>query len=153
METIVSPAVYQLSRGKLERWIDEAIALLDLLDGDSDLEDGADAEPSIGSAPRIFENDAEYELELDSCDDEWSGDEHEPTLGWNNPRCGEPDREEGWLPADVSDEKTYISEPDLVSSDGAEVARQMLRQVIKDHRRLARALYASRQPVASGRSV
>ncbi len=142
-----------LLRSTIENEIERLIRLLDLIDGDCDLEDGADAEPSIDSTPRIFGHCVEHDLELDICDDEWSGDEHEPTLGWNNPRCGEPDREEGWLPADVSDEKTYISEPDLVSSDGAEVARQMLRQVIKDHRKLARALHASRQPVGYGREL
>ncbi|PYE88756.1 hypothetical protein [Phyllobacterium leguminum] len=35
-----SPAIYRLRRLLLERWIDEAIALLDQIDGDTDLEDG-----------------------------------------------------------------------------------------------------------------
>ncbi|KQT03178.1 MULTISPECIES: hypothetical protein [unclassified Rhizobium] len=34
-----SPAIYQFRRQELERWIDNAIALLDHLDGDPDLED------------------------------------------------------------------------------------------------------------------
>ncbi|MFK4062924.1 hypothetical protein [Brucella anthropi] len=34
-----SPAVYRLRRLMLEKWIEEAIALLDQIDGDPDLED------------------------------------------------------------------------------------------------------------------
>lgn len=34
-----SPAIFAFRRQELERWIDEAIALLDVLDGDVDLED------------------------------------------------------------------------------------------------------------------
>lgn len=37
-----SPAIYRLRRLMLELWIEQAIALLDQIDGDPDLEDGDD---------------------------------------------------------------------------------------------------------------
>ncbi|ABQ60998.1 hypothetical protein P053_01971 [Brucella abortus 01-4165] len=37
-----SPAIYRLRRLMLEQWIEQAIALLDQIDGDPDLEDGDD---------------------------------------------------------------------------------------------------------------
>lgn len=43
-----SPAIYRFRRAELERRIEEMIALLDLMDGDPDLEDSGDDEPSIG---------------------------------------------------------------------------------------------------------
>ncbi len=36
---MISPAIYNFRRSELERWIDQAIELLDHLDGDPDLED------------------------------------------------------------------------------------------------------------------
>jgi len=36
-------------RARLEAWIEHAIALLDVLDGDADLEDGGDDEPSLAA--------------------------------------------------------------------------------------------------------
>jgi len=36
---MISPAIYNFRRAELERWIDSAIALLDTIDGDPDLED------------------------------------------------------------------------------------------------------------------
>lgn len=63
----------QLTRSRLEAKIEELIELLDLLDGDPDLEDNGDMEPSIGSVPYL----CEYDLELDTCDTELGG--------WANP--------------------------------------------------------------------
>jgi hypothetical protein len=37
----VSPAIVAYRRRELERWIEQAIALLDTMDGDADLEDDA----------------------------------------------------------------------------------------------------------------
>ncbi|MDG3575711.1 hypothetical protein P7F60_04890 [Rhizobium sp. YJ-22] len=34
-----SPAIYQFRRAELERWVENAIALLDEIDGDPDRED------------------------------------------------------------------------------------------------------------------
>ncbi|MBZ9789604.1 hypothetical protein K9B32_05585 [Rhizobium sp. 3T7] len=42
--------VLQFGRKAVEAKIEELIDLLDQLDGDADLEDGADDEPSVGSA-------------------------------------------------------------------------------------------------------
>ncbi|QNQ63563.1 hypothetical protein IB024_15040 [Brucella sp. 6810] len=36
---MTSPAIYRLRRQMLEQWIEQAITLLDQLDGDPDLED------------------------------------------------------------------------------------------------------------------
>ncbi len=72
------------ARHRLEAKIEELIALLDLLDGDPDLEDNADAEPSLGSTAKCIGNECVEDLELDDCDDEAGGDE-EPTMGWSNP--------------------------------------------------------------------
>ncbi len=39
---MTSPAISRLRRLMLEQWIEEAIALLDQIDGDADFEDGDD---------------------------------------------------------------------------------------------------------------
>jgi hypothetical protein len=57
---MISPAIHRFRRSELEQWIENAIDLLNALDGDPDLEDTGE-------------------------DDELSGDEHEPSLGWSNP--------------------------------------------------------------------
>lgn len=75
------------TRKRLEAKIDELIDLLDLLDGDPDLEDNGDDEPSLGSTPLMGTNGIEYDLEFDTADDEFTGDEQEPEHGWPNP-CG-----------------------------------------------------------------
>jgi hypothetical protein len=72
------PALIQLRRAELETRIEELIELLDLVDGDPDLEDTADDEPSIGTC--IFINgrmvaDVEMsngdEIDHSGGDDEW----------------------------------------------------------------------------------
>ncbi|MFN3506235.1 MAG: hypothetical protein ACK4ZU_02080 [Allorhizobium sp.] len=60
-------------RKRLEAKIEELIEMLDLLDGDPDLEDNGDMEPSIGSTPYL----GEYDLEWDCSDTE--------TETWANP--------------------------------------------------------------------
>lgn len=62
-----------LTRKRLEAKIEELIEMLDLLDGDPDLEDNGDLEPSLGSTPYL----GEYDLELDVSDTE--------TETWDNP--------------------------------------------------------------------
>jgi len=57
--------ICQFRRSELEARIEEMIALLDLLDGDCDLEDGVDAEPSFCSRPFIVNGRPEYDLEDD----------------------------------------------------------------------------------------
>ncbi|MBW9053436.1 hypothetical protein [Rhizobium mesosinicum] len=77
-------ALGQLRRAALEALIEELIALLDAADGDPDLEDNADDEPSLGSTAKCIGDDCLEDLELDDCDDEEGGDE-EPSMGWSNP--------------------------------------------------------------------
>jgi hypothetical protein len=45
----MSPAQYRRWRFYAESLIEQAIAILDILDGDADLEDGGDGEPSLAS--------------------------------------------------------------------------------------------------------
>ena len=68
--------IHQFRRAELETRIEEMIALLDTLDGDPDLEDGADDEPNLGSHPKYRNGRLEYELE--GC-----ADDAEPSLGWS----------------------------------------------------------------------
>lgn len=42
---MTSPSVFAFRRSQLEARIEEMIALLDVLDGDTDLEDGGDTDP------------------------------------------------------------------------------------------------------------
>ena len=63
-------------RVDLEARIEEMIALLDTIDGDPDLEDGADDEPSLGGHPKYRNGRLEYDLE--GC-----ADDAEPSLGWS----------------------------------------------------------------------
>lgn len=60
-----------LSRAEIETEIERLVELLDVADGDPDLEDDGDHEPSLGGA----EISGKVDLELDDCD-------NEPSLGW-----------------------------------------------------------------------
>lgn len=60
-----SQAIERFRRAELERRIEDMIALLDFLDGDCDLEDGVDEEPSFCSRPFIIDGRPEYDLEED----------------------------------------------------------------------------------------
>ncbi len=64
------------TRKRLEARIEELIELLNILDGDPDLEDNGDSEPSIGNVGRYVGGQCLYDLETDTSDDE-------PSLGWN----------------------------------------------------------------------
>lgn len=64
-------------RVDLEARIEEMIALLDTIDGDPDLEDGADDEPSLGGQAKFINGQLEYDLEGDAADEE-------PSLGWTD---------------------------------------------------------------------
>lgn len=57
--------IERFRRSELEARIEEMIALLDMLDGDWDLEDGADEEPSLSARPFIIKGQPEYDLEDD----------------------------------------------------------------------------------------
>ncbi|MBX5181679.1 hypothetical protein HJB88_03330 [Rhizobium sp. NZLR5] len=75
----MSKVVQELRRETIEAYVEQLIALLDLLDGDPDLEDNGDFEPSIGSTPQCIGNERFDDLEMDAADDEDGGDE-EPTM-------------------------------------------------------------------------
>lgn len=75
----MSQVVQELGRKNIEACIEQLIALPDQMDGDPDLEDGGDFEPSIGSTPMCFGNQLLEDLELDGCDDEEGGDD-EPSM-------------------------------------------------------------------------
>jgi hypothetical protein len=142
---MAKPKAEQMLRASLEAKIEEMIALLDAIDGDENLEDGNDAEPSLDSAPQLVGKRLEYDLELDSADDEFTGDEHEPTLGWRNPRCGELDYAAGWEASDLSDERMHAGEPSLAYNGcGYSEGRQLLRGKLNDTQKLAKALDATR---------
>lgn len=60
-------------RVRVEAEIERLIGLLDVIDGDPDLEDNADDEPSIGSAWRFVGGQVLYDCELDESDFEPRG--------------------------------------------------------------------------------
>lgn len=68
----------QTTRKRLEGKIEELIALLDLLDGDPDLEDTSDDEPSLGGVA-IFDINGVVQHDLEQDEDS------EHSLGWSNP--------------------------------------------------------------------
>lgn len=101
-------ALLQHRRAELEARIQEMIELLDVIDGDPDLEDGADDEPSLGGTARMCGTEIVDDIEQDFADMEpWLGrseridqtlpegqvwdpdremdDDSEPSLGWANP--------------------------------------------------------------------
>lgn len=65
------------TRQRLEGKIEELIAMLDVLDGDCDLEETGDDEPWIGGAALIGRRGVEHDLEQD--------EDSEHSLGWSNP--------------------------------------------------------------------
>ncbi|MBX5008738.1 hypothetical protein HJB67_01870 [Rhizobium lentis] len=71
----MSPRVQELQRELVEACIEQLIALLDILDGDPDLEDNGDFEPSIGSQPLYVAGQLVDDLEVDDSDCEPNGDE------------------------------------------------------------------------------
>ncbi len=135
-------ASLEITRARLEAKIEELVALLDLLDGDENLEDGGDEEPSIGSPTRLMGEKLEYYLEADNSD-------YEPTLGWKNPTCGEASPQPGWTSTD-SDEDGLTG---AFNGDGHHIARKMLREGIKDPRKLSKAMSATRVSPVYGRYI
>ncbi|RWI42128.1 MAG: hypothetical protein EOQ93_31820 [Mesorhizobium sp.] len=74
-----------LARRAIEEEIERLISLLDLMEADCDLEDGADDEPSLGWCTGYGPGDT-LDLEADDCDDEDDGTA-EPSLGALNRVC------------------------------------------------------------------
>ncbi|MBX4899311.1 hypothetical protein [Rhizobium bangladeshense] len=123
----MSAMVQHLHREMVEACIEQLIALLDLLDGDPDLEDTGDLESSIGSTPQIVGTQCLDDLELDDCDLEEGGDD-EGTMGWSNPMG---------LRVHIREEAEHIpgfdNEEDgtcRFDGSGNRVARMMLRHVL-----------------------
>lgn len=86
-------APLEITRARLEAKIEELVALLDLVDGDCDLEDNNDAEPSLGTHGMLGRDGIEDDLEWDTADSEHS-------MGWSNPRFGESPLPAGWSMGD-----------------------------------------------------
>lgn len=81
-------AILKLRRQFLETWIEQAIALLDQMDGDCDLEEGGDMEPSIPSPPRLVMGRVLDDIEFDTADCEPHGDEGDYSVGRLAGGCG-----------------------------------------------------------------
>lgn len=132
-----SGAVYRLRRAELEARIEELIALLDVIDGDPDIEDTGDDEPSIGFG-RSIKGKEEYDLEEDKSD-------YEPNLGWS-----EAQSLRGCIP---TGDEFGSDDPAAFTGEGQHIARDLLREKVKDRRKLANALDATRVSPACVRFV
>jgi|GEM_PF-1491475 len=138
-------------RAELEARIEEMIALLDVLDGDENLE------PYLAGFDPRHVDDIEEENEhggdiQDEPHDALAEGNDEPSLGWSNPRCGDVDVPEGWTFSDVPDTALLPGDLGLIfDGDGHHQARKQLREKVKDQRKLALALDATRVSVGYGR--
>ncbi len=143
-----SPSILKHRRVEVEARIEEMIALLDLLDGDCDLEENGDTEPSLGAGGLLGPHGREYDLEGDNSDDEY-------TLGWANPQLGKYERPEGWSPIDGENGGSSMPfyEGGSFNGDGHRIGRKLLREHVKDKRKLAKALDATRVSIGYGRFV
>ncbi|NTI41589.1 hypothetical protein [Rhizobium rhizogenes] len=143
-----SSAILQHRRAELEARIEEMIGLLDVLDGDPDLEDNGDDEPSLGQSACSANGKPEYDLEADTSDDEH-------TLGWRNPHIGQYEPPEGWSSFDGENGASTMPFYDNLrfDGDGHHIGRKLLRDHVKDRRKLAKALDATRVSPGIGRYV
>jgi hypothetical protein len=140
--------IEELRREAVEGYIEQLIGLLDELDGDENLEDGADAEPSLGGPTLYGARGFECDLEADTSDDEY-------TLGWGNPQLGVYERPEGWSYGDGENGGTSMPfyEDRGWTGDGCHIGRKLLRDHVKDPRKLAKALDRIRVSPGYGRYV
>jgi hypothetical protein len=72
------------ARQRLEAKIEDLIYLLDLLDDDPDLEDGADDEPWLAGEQSC----GGYDLEVDGDEQDYNGDEGDQSIGRLKGGCG-----------------------------------------------------------------
>jgi len=77
------PATATKCRQHLERVIEIAIALLDALDSDPDLEETSDLEPYLAAVGSDYAGSAD-DREDDDCDRGEPGEDDEPSLGWTD---------------------------------------------------------------------
>ncbi|AVA21587.1 hypothetical protein [Rhizobium sp. NXC24] len=136
----------QHRRAELEARIEELIALLDLIDGDENLE------PYLADTYPADEDREGGDVQDERHDLEDEGDS-EPFLGWGNPRCGTPDVAEGWVACDPHDAIGFGETAMAFNGDGHHIGRKLLRDHVKDKRKLARALEATRVSSAYGRLI
>ena len=118
-----------ISRADLEHLIEEAIAALDLLDGDVDLEDNGDLEPSLGHYMcGIVDGEEECEDEGAQCDDEGHGDvaDREYTLGAPEagfgPNRGWAESQSGSVDDGDADDSAFEANQDLPHSASFELS-------------------------------
>ncbi|TDH38564.1 hypothetical protein E2A64_05540 [Pseudohoeflea suaedae] len=71
-----------IKRQMIEDQIEQLIAALDFFDGDPDLEDNGDTEPTLICPPRYINGRLEYDLELDDADNEDAGEDDLPGFIW-----------------------------------------------------------------------
>ena len=136
--------------------IDRLLSFLDNLDGDTDLEPSADAEPSIGwtgmeAAYATYRGQPVEDRELDLADDEETGDEHEPSLGWNEQ--GDSGEHPSWGMVDAERDDCDLEdggdeEPDHEDGHhGGQLSERYLRRLRE------RRLEAKRREAAKGDPV
>lgn len=77
------PATAPNQRQRLEQVIEIAIALLDAMDGDPDLEETGDLEPYLAAVGSDYAGSAD-DREDDDCDRGEPGEDDEPSLGWTD---------------------------------------------------------------------
>ena len=144
------------TRQRLEAKIDELIDLLDLIDGDENLEPYlADTvgPPHIGGSADDREEENEHGGDIqDVPHDAIDEGNDEPSLGWSNPRCGQMDIPEGWTFSDVPDTALLPGDLGLIfDGDGHHQARKQLREKVRAWRKLAVALDRTRVSAGYGR--
>lgn len=127
-----------MRRAELEARIEELVALLDLMDGDEYLEENGDLEPSFGMA-QYKRGRLEYDLEEDNAD-------AEPFLGWS-----EHESLHNCNPNPCHDEFGPVTAGPKFDGDGHHIGRKLLRERVKDQRKLAKALDATRVAPGYGR--
>lgn len=115
-----SPAVLQLRRAELEARIEEMIGLLDVLDGDENLEDSGDDEPSLGSSARYGNGKLEYDLEEDPAE------------------LGIADLDA----LNLAMQEMSLSGGSGFNGEGHHIGRKLLRDHVEDPRKLAKAIDA-----------
>lgn len=132
------PPPIEITRARLEAKIEELIHLLDQVDGDENLEETGDLEPSFGVA-QYKRGRLEYDLEEDTAD-------AEPFLGWS-----EHESLHNCNPNPTHDEFGPVSAGTKFDGDGHHIGRKLLREHVKDQRKLAKALDATRVAPGDGR--
>lgn len=117
------------TRQEIERGIEELIALLDLIDGDENLEPYlADTYPNTEDREEENEHAGDIQDEPHDVADEGND---EPFLGWSNPRFGTPDVAEGWASVDNCDTSYHpYSSPLRFDGDGYWLGRKLLREYV-----------------------